>query len=440
VGMSALAEILAAKGFEVTGSDRYLDQGQDLDVLRVLRAQGVRLFPQDGSAIAPGLAGVVVSTAIEPGNPDLAAAARAGVRVWQRAERLAELVGDAPCVAVAGTSGKTTVTGMAGWVFERLGLDPTVVNGGAVLNWAQPGRLGAVRAGGGRWWVVETDESDRSFLRFRPEWAIVTNLSADHFGLGETVALFRDFATRCRSGIVTPDAAAAAALGGPSARPPVYGPESAPAIEPAVWGSRFEFAGVRVEVPLRGRHNAENALGVMMLAQRMGLDLARAAAALREFRGIQRRLECVGMAGGVTVIDEYAHNPAKIAAAWAAVAETAPRVLGVWRPHGFRPLAAMFDDLAAALSSAMRREDRLWLLPVYYAGGTAPRGRTSAELAEEISRRGGRAEAVADYDALEAALLPEIRRGDVALVMGARDPGLPQFARSLAAKLKRGKG
>lgn len=419
VGMNALAQALRGFGFEVSGSDRYLDQGQDLAVLRKLERAGVKLVPQDGSGVGADTSAVVVSTAIEADNADIAMAVRHGVPVRHRSEMLAELAAGRETVAITGTSGKTTVTGMVGWILEQAGADPTVVNGGALVDWATETRIGNVRLGASRLFVIEADESDRSCLRYDPDWAILTNQSADHFGLEDTRALFAAFRGKVRKGSVA----------GWDEGMPWHGLQP----ELSADGARFLWREREVRLPLLGRHNAENALQAAVLCERMGIDPDAIVRALKTFHGIQRRLEHVGTARGITVIDEYAHNPAKIAAAWESVAPYHRRVLAVWRPHGFKPLATMFNDLLAMFTRVCRPCDGLWLLPVYYAGGTVRRQADSDELVRELQAAGVPAQWVPDYGTLEKELRRSAGAGDAILCMGARDPELPLFARRLVA-------
>ncbi|HUT32875.1 MAG TPA: Mur ligase domain-containing protein [Planctomycetota bacterium] len=442
VGMNPLAQALLACGWQVSGSDRYLDAGQDVEVIPKLRRAGVRLVPQDGSGITRETQAVVVSTAIEPGNPDLDAAARCGVPVVHRAEMLARLMAGRECIAVTGTSGKTTVTGMVGFVLEQLGDDPTVVNGGIVVNWEDDERVGNVRVGRSGRWVIEADESDRSLLRFAPEWAIITNISADHFPLDETRKLFADFAANVGKALVVPKKEVDEWMGGwldeRKIALPLIQSSTHPLIQSlklSASGSRFDHKGQEFRLPLLGRHNAQNALQAVMLCERLGHRLDRIAGALAEFRGIRRRLDVAGTAGGVTVIDDYAHNPAKIRAAWEAVAPYYQRVLAVWRPHGFGPLAKMLDDLKALFADLGRRCERLYILPVYYVGGTATASVTSDVLVSDLAAAGVPAELVPDYDELIRRVVARARPGDVVLSMGARDPDLPGLARRLVAAL-----
>jgi len=414
VGMSAVAQVLLAEGFEVTGSDRYLDQGENLDVLDRLSAAGVRLVKQDGAAVSPATAGVVVSTAIEADNPDVAAANGHHVPVIHRADMLARLAKDKTCIAITGTSGKTTVTGIIGVILEELGRDPTVVNGGVVLNWTAPDRVGNVRIGRSGLWVVEADESDKSLLHFSPDWAVITNVSKDHFELSEVTELFLEFESRVKHPVIHG-----------------VGTAFAPRREGAAW--YFEYKDVTFRVSMIGRHNAENACVAVQLCDQLGLDLDDMREALLRFKGIHRRLERVGERGGVTVIDDYAHNPAKIEASWSAVAESAPRILGFWRPHGYGPLALMKNEMADAFARVCRPGDRVFILPVYYVGGTASKAVTSEDFVELLREKGVSAEYVAGYDELRRSVEASARPGDVILGMGARDPELPRFARKLVA-------
>ncbi len=425
VGMNALAQALRGAASAVSGSDRYADQGQDLAVIRKLKAAGVVFVPQDGSGVTRDTAAVVVSSAIESDNPDIAAATRHGVPVRHRSEMLAALAEGHETVAITGTSGKTTVTGMVGWILEQLGADPTVVNGGALVNWADDTRVGNVRVGKSRLMVIEADESDRSCLQYSPDWAILTNQSADHFSMEDTRALFEAFRAKVRRESVA----------GWDAGMPWH--DLRPELSAA--GSRFQWRGVDFEISLLGAHNAVNALQAAVLCERMGHELGAISRALRGFRGIQRRLEPLGVGRGVTVIDEYAHNPAKIAAAWRAVAPYYGRVLALWRPHGFKPLALMFDDLLRMFADVCRPDDRLWLLPVYYAGGTVQRQADSDKLVEALRAAGVPASWAPDYDVLMAEMLREARGGDVVLCIGARDPGIPEFGRRLVGQLSTGR-
>jgi len=430
-GMSALAQLLADRTITVSGSDRVLDRGAETPVLSRLRRRGVRLYPQDGSGVHPDTSAVVISTAIEADNPDILAARERGIPIVHRTRMLVHVMGRAPCIAVAGTSGKTTVTGMIGWILTCAGVDPTVVNGGAVLNWVGEDNIGHARHGSDAVWVVEADESDRSLLAFQPEWAVLTNISADHFNFDESLDLFVQFAERVRTGLVcTPETArwlsrrAAAS----TVRKLI---ETKSGIEERNGTWRIPCGNSQMACPLPGRHNAENGLLAVTLCEALGHDAEAVGEALAGFRGIERRLQKLGSAGGITVIDDYAHNPAKIRAAWETARTMGRRVVGVWRPHGYVPLAMMAGNLEETLQDIMRN-DILYVLDVYYAGGTAKREIEAEAFADRLIKRGLNITYLPDYEALEAELKAEVEPGDVVLFMGARDPGLPAFARRYA--------
>ncbi len=441
--MSALAQILLARGYTVSGSDRDRDRGMDLDVLRKLERKGVRLHPQDGSAIGPWTAALVVSTAIEADNPDIQAATRWNVPVQHRAECLASHMEGGCSVAVTGTSGKSTVTGMIGWMLDRLGADPVVVNGGCILNWIGETSIGNARIplsgfrgekplgsvastgqdGSLRFplWVFEADESDRSLLRFSLDWAVVTNVSCDHFPREEAQALFTTFRSRARCGVVDEEATAAILA---QARPRL-----------SATGSVFHFCGDEVHLSLLGFHNVCNAVLALALVEKLGFPRKAAAAALGSFRGIHRRLEIVACIRGITVIDDYAHNPAKIRATWEALHPFHSRLWMVWQPHGYGPLKQVMDELVDLFAGPMRGDDHVLILPIYDAGGTADRTVRVEDFVARLQKRGCLARFVPEVTALPPYLAAEARSGEAIVIMGARDPRLPRLARAIVSAL-----
>lgn len=382
--MSALATALVRLGDEVTGADRTLGTPN----IRFLESLGVKVFPDDGSGVDAATGEVVVSTAIESDNPGLVRAAELGIPVVHRAKALAHALSGHRLVAVVGTCGKSTVTAMLGHVLAECGLDPFCVNGANVPGWE-----GAVRFGRGEYAVAEVDESDRSLVAFSPYAAIVTNASADHYSKEEMDQVFDDFVRNCPG--------------------------------PVVDGRKCDPGEAETTMP--GRHNRQNAALALRMALALGCDEAKARAALLTFRGVERRLQRVGG----NVFDDYAHNPEKLRAMWTTLAEEYPGGLcAVWRPHGYAPLRKMLDALAEMFSSTIRPQDRLLVLPVYDAGGTADRSINSDAL---VARLGDKAVAVSDFD--EAYSWCRAHRGDFAAfaVCGARDPGLAPFARRLAS-------
>jgi UDP-N-acetylmuramate--alanine ligase len=199
----------------------------------------------------------------------------------------------------------------------------------------------------------------------------------------------------------------------------------------------FIYHGIEFEVPIIGRHNLENALCVVRLCEQLGLDMMAVRKALASFQGIERRLEIIGRTNGITIIDDYAHNPAKISAALSAASETAPRVHAFWRPHGFTPLHLGMAELATTFSHHLEKHGgSVFILPVFYAGGTVERKATSMDLVQHLNAIGTPARFAADYESLKRELEMCASPGDTILGMGARDPELPRFARRLVTEWK----
>ncbi|MDD2455274.1 MAG: Mur ligase domain-containing protein [Kiritimatiellae bacterium] len=424
VGMSALAQALLDEGVRVSGSDRLADGGDMTATLRCLERQGVRLFAQDGSGITRDTARLAVSSAIEADNPEVVKAAAAGVPVVHRAAELARLAGGRRLIAVTGTCGKSSVTALLGCLLEGAGFDPLVVNGAAVAGWDAGGRrVGSVRRGQGEWAVVEADESDRSLMAFAPEHAVITNASADHFGLAETQDLFEAFRKRVSGTVI-------------DGRGEAAGPEG---MRIEGWSGRFVFEGLEYRVPLPGAHNVRNAWHAVMMARRLGADPRRLADALAGFGGIVRRLQKVGRCGQAAVVDDYAHNPEKLAAAWTALAAVFPAgICAVWRPHGYGPLRKMMDGLVAVFARVCRPVDRLLLLPGYDAGGTADRSVNSGDLASRLGDINVNVSLVRSMAEAEARMRAFARPERALVTFGARDPGLPRLARRLAGDTEKG--
>ncbi len=454
-GMMPLALLLRGRGHEVAGSDRSLDQGRTPDKFRFLHRQGIRLFPQDGSGLTDPGQILVASAAVEDGVPDMAAAARIGARRMTRAALLADLFNASPRrVAVGGTSGKSTTAGMIGWSLHRAGQGPTIVNGAVMNNFATAAApFASAVVGGGDVFVSEVDESDGSIALFAPRVAVLNNIALDHKPLKDLRALFRDFVNKAETAVLNLDddetarvaaeratgATVTFSLADPSADLFAEDLISKPGgVAFAVTdraGPAKARAEARVNLPMPGRHNVSNALAALAAARACGVSLDDAAAALGAFRGIGRRLEPVGAANDVTVIDDFSHNPHKIAAALDTLHDVPGRLLVMFQPHGFGPLALMKDSLVDCFASGLRDEDVLVMTePVYY-GGTVERTVSGADIARAVRARGRQAFSFSDRAACADKLIAAARPGDRIVVMGARDDTLSHFAAELLGRL-----
>ena len=450
-GMLPLACIVRARGHEVAGSDRSLDQGRLAEKFAFLERLGIGLFPQDGSGLTSADQILVASAAIEETVPDVAKAKQLGAQRISRPELLAELFNAAPLgIAVGGTSGKSTTTGMIGWILHRAGRDPTVMNGAVMKNFvSEDTPFASALVGRGDAFVSEVDESDGSIALYRADVAVLTNITLDHKSLDELRRLFRDFAARAGSVVLNLDddeTRFLAAMMAPErlvttsfsdAGADIAG--SALVEEPH--GVSFEVADSRsgerasVRLPVPGRHNAANALAAIAAAQAGGVGLAAAAAALGAFAGLSRRFDQVGTANGIAVIDDFAHNPDKIAATLSTLHAFPGRLLVFFQPHGFGPLKAMRRELVDCFADRLGEDDLLVLCDPVYFGGTTDRSVGSADIVEGVRSRGRRAEHVAERPRAGERLAALARPGDRIVIMGARDDTLSQFARDVLAAL-----
>jgi UDP-N-acetylmuramate--alanine ligase len=450
-GMLPLALILRAKGLAVEGSDRSLDQGRLARKFEFLKARGIPLHAQDGSGITRAEQILVTSAAVEETVPDVVAARRLGLPVIRRAELLAALFNAAPeSVAVGGTSGKSTTTGMIGWILHEAGRDPTIMNGAIMKNFMTPEiPFASAAVGEGDVFVSEVDESDGSIALFHPRIAVLNNVSHDHKSMDELRALFGAFAGKARSVVLNLDNAETRALAGALPEQAVItfsladpGADlRARQLAPAPDGIAFDVleraSGARVPVRLAmpGAHNVANALAALGAARALGISLPDAAAALASFSGIRRRFERVGTANGVTVIDDFAHNPDKIAATLATLHRFPGRLLVFFQPHGFGPLKLMKDGFIDGFAGQLEAEDVLVMPdPVYY-GGTTTREVTSEDIVRGVAAKGRRAFAFKDRAACGDKLIALARPGDRIVVMGARDDTLSEFAAELVRRL-----
>lgn len=446
-GMSALADLVRAGGNRVSGSDRARDRGDSPGKFETLEAAGITLHPQDGSGVTAGIDAVVVSSAIEESIPDIQAARRLNIPVMKRAEVLAALFNARRGVGIAGTSGKTTTTGMTGWVLHATGASPSIANGGIMPDFAgsKMSIIGNAVAGTGDIFVAEMDESDGTIALFHPVIAVLNNITLDHKPFAEIEPLFGDFIRRAREGaVINIDDPRAAQMAGIHHNTVTVGIDSAHAhmratgIAHLPGGIRFDVRGLSCALRVPGRHNVLNALAALAAAEMAGVGLDRAVAALETFSGIRRRIEVLGTAGGITVIDDFAHNPDKIAATLATLSVYPGRMIVMFQPHGFGPMKMMRKELVAAFANGLRGGDVLVMPEIYFAGGTVNRDISSRDLIGDIAAAGRDARFCEDRFAAGVAILSEARMGDRVVVMGARDDTLSDFAAGILCDLRDG--
>ena len=434
-GMSAIARVLVGRGFRVSGSDM-----QSNSQTEALAAEGVKIFVGHEASHVEGAALVVISSAIPSGNPELIASLAQGLPVLKRADLLGKLMDGMIGIAVAGSHGKTTTTGMIAHVLIETGLDPTVVLGGTLPELGGNGRFG-----NSPYFVVEADEYDRMFLGLRPEIAVITNIDHDHPDLFPTPAhyrtAFRQFSELLpRNGrlIICADDEGATELLRDLALDQVeitsYGLGNATrsgfvpavrALDPRpnqMGGNDFvvEIDGQTIglaRIRLPGLHNVRNALAAIIVALDLQIDFAQICRALAEFGGVQRRFQVLGEVGGVTVIDDYAHHPTEIRATLQAARQRYPgrRIWAVWQPHTYTRTRLMAEEFAESFGLA----DRVIALDIYGSRELDKRDISTAMVVSRMKHPNAvhipERRQAADY------LLERIRPEDVVLTLGAGD-------------------
>jgi UDP-N-acetylmuramate--alanine ligase len=449
IGMSAIAEILVAKGHTVQGSD----QKENANVKR-LRAKGIRVFVGHDPVNLIGARYVVISTAVKPFNPELLAARQKELTIIRRAEILAELMRLYSTISVTGTHGKTTTSSLLSHIFTEAGEEPTVITGGIINSWGSNARLGQ-----GKWMIVEADESDGTFIRLPTEIGIVTNIDPEHldyFGsveamhheyeaflknipfFGMTVAcidhpVVRDMVGRLNlradgRPLLTYGQSKDADLVLQSVRIEGNTTHFDASLTALVKGGARKLEGWSVPIP--GTHNALNALAAIAVATHAGLDDGKIKAAMAGFSGVKRRFQFTGEWNGVSIYDDYGHHPAEIAAVLAAARGGAKgKVIAVVEPHRYTRVRDLFDDFARCFKDA----DRVIVAPLYTAGEGPIPGIDHRTLAERIATVGKRTvETVDDPSDLAPAIKRLAEPGDIVVCLGAGNStewahGLPEW-------------
>ena len=436
IGMSAIAEILMAKGFKVQGSDQ-----KDSANVQRLRGKGIRVFIGHDPVNLIGANYVVISSAVKSGNPELEAARKKNLPIIRRAEMLAELMRLYATVSITGTHGKTTTSSLASHIFTSAGLDPTVITGGIINEWGSNARLGK-----GDWMLVEADESDGTFTRLPTQIGVVTNIDPEHLDYFKSVdnmhreyaAFFNNIpfyglAVTCIDHPVARDMVEALGLRRDGRRLLTYGVSEGADIRLtgiAADGhfSNFDFqmservrGGARQNhgwrVPYLGEYNVLNALAAVAVATEVGLPDDQIRDGLASFSGVKRRFQLTGTWNGVAIFDDYAHHPVEILSVLQAAKSGARgRVIAIVEPHRYSRVRDLFGDFSACFAPA----DNVFVMPLYTAGELPIEGIDSVSLADGIRATGHPAvQAVPGTDALVELIRNHAREGDMVVCMGA---------------------
>jgi UDP-N-acetylmuramate--alanine ligase len=431
VGMSAIAQYLAGNGHIITGSDREFGKGTVQKVQQQLEAKGITCVPQDGTAIDNTVDAIVISTAIENTIPDLAKAMTLNIPVLHRSEMLKIITNSKKTIAFSGTSGKSTTTALAFHILHECGKEASLITGAGLISLQEQGLIGNAYVGTGEWLLIEADESDGTLVNYTPEIGVMLNLDKDHKEMHELFAIFETFKNNTKHVIVHdkyPDIAKYS-----THKKNDFGEKEGLGYTYAGFKQlqdriQFTINNIAFEVPLLGAHNMENIAAAVAAVCETGLvTIADCAKALQNYKGIYRRLQILGVKKNVLVIDDYAHNPVKIAAAIRTFQSLTQRVIAWFQPHGYGPTRFLRADFVHEITHALRPADQIWMSEIFYAGGTAVKDISANDLIQDIKATHSNAFFVEHRNDLVTALKQQLQAGDILLLMGARDPSLEKF-------------
>lgn len=442
-GVSALAQIMAKKGFEVRGSDRSFDLGGDQDRKKALEEVGISIYPQDGSGITDDLDILYVSTAVEDSIEDVKVAKAKNITIKTRPDLLAELFHQyTHNIAVSGTSGKTTTTAMVGYILDTLGQKPCMINGGYLRNYENQKGIANIIYNEGDICVIEADESNGTIEKYHPYIGLINNIGVDHKSLDELIGLFKDFAARCKHGLVVNiDCDNCKDIKHPTKKTTTFSLLDSKAdffaynIKAIPDGTQYSIDGKSFKLNLIGRFNVANALAAIAVCSLLGIDKFDAAKALEGFLGTQRRLEVAGTKNGITLIDDFAHNPDKVSASVSALKDYPGRLIIMFQPHGFAPMKLTGKDIIKAFAAKLDQDDILLMPDIYFVGGTADKSISSKDLIEQALELGMNAHYLPTRQDIEKFILENAKSGDRIVIMGARDNTLPEFSRQLLKEI-----
>jgi len=435
-GMSALAQYLQGIGKHVSGSDRYFKEGEYNETKEKLEAEDIKCFLQDGSGINDKTDLVVVSTAIEDTVYEVQKAKQLNIPIIKRSELLALIAESKRTIAIGGTSGKSTTTAMLFAILEYAGMQPSIISGAGLTTIIKEGKIGNAKVGKGEWLVIEADESDGSIIHYRPEIGLLLNVDKDHKEIDVLMEIFTTFKNNSKKFVVNQSHSLAKKLSRDlkndfSIDEKYLAAFTAKGFIQNGLSIQFTIQDSRFTIQALGKHNMENAVAAVAIANQVGVNLETCAAALKNYEGIYRRSQVYGNKNGVWLIDDYAHNPVKCAASIMACQPVAQKVIAWFQPHGYAPTKFLRDDFVEEIAKALRPPDEIWMSEIFYAGGTTTKDISSNDLINDLKARGASAFFVENRNDLVSSVRPHLTDNCVLLLMGARDPSLESFAKQV---------
>ena len=435
-GMSAIAQYLNGIGKNVSGSDRFFIEGEYNETKEKLEAEGIKCFVQNGEGITTGTDLIVVSTAVEDTVSEVQKAKQLQIPIIKRAELLALIAASKKTIAVGGTSGKSTTSAMLFDILEHAGLHPSIISGAGLVSIIKSGKIGNAKVGAGEWLVIEADESDGSIVEYKPEIGLLLNIDKDHKEIDLLKELFNIYKNNSKKFVVNQSHSLAKQFSQNikndfSIDPDLKAGYTASDFKQNGLSIDFKINSVDFSLKLPGRHNMENALAATAIAHQLGVDLSGCAKALQYYEGIYRRHQVFGNKHGVWLIDDYAHNPVKCAAAIEACQPVAPKVIAWFQPHGYGPTKFLRNDFVNEIAKALRSQDEIWMSEIFYAGGTTIKDISANDLINDLKALNKSAFFIDNRNNFPGAVHSHLTNNCVLLLMGARDPSLEKFAKQV---------
>ena len=434
-GVSAIAGFMADKGHIVAGSDRAFDLDSAHPLRKRFQAGGITIVPQDGNGIDDSFDFVVFSTAVESDRPEVIRARELGIPVRTRPDYLAEITASFNTIAVSGTSGKSTASGMLAFLMTRLGLAPNFISGGMVKQFKTSSHPGNSLVGDSDYLVIEACESDGTIVNYKPQDSIILNLALDHHSVEKTSGMFETLMGHTKGKIIlnADDENLNKIAVRDAVTFSIYNRSDyqAEKIEYKPFSTDFTLRGTSFSLLLPGEYNLYNALSCIAFLSEIGISMEDISAVLPEFQGIDRRFDIYLNDGERLVIDDYAHNPHKISSLMETIRKIRERVCYIFQPHGFGPTRLMKREYIETFIANLRDTDHLILLPIFYAGGTAAKDISSNDLAEEIRSAGKSVEVVEK----RTDILDRVNKYRTYVIFGARDEKLAKFAKEISVKM-----
>ena len=443
-GMSALAQVLKYKNNDIFGSDRSFDQGKDQRNKQALADVGIKIFPQDGSMLDKDFTALYASTAVEDTIPDIKRAKELNIPIKHRSDLLAEIFASYKYnIAVGGTSGKSTTTAMIGFILDKADKKPLVINGALLKNYEKQPGIPNVILNNGEYCVIEADESDGSIEKYSPCISVINNITLDHKSIEELQELFGNFALKASLGaIINKDCINSKPLLTLNKKTLTFSIKDQTAdfyaekITPVPEGTLYTFKNKQYKLNLIGAFNVANAMCAVACCSLLGIEPEKSCKILEDFLGTKRRLEVLGTTQEITVIDDFAHNPDKVAASMSALKSYPGRLIIMFQPHGFSPMRLMGKEIMDSFIEYMSDEDILMLPEIFFAGGTVKRDISSLDLVNYAKRHNKNAQYFETREELKQNILKTAKSHDRIVLMGARDNSITDMGFEILEKIK----